>query len=188
MKHLAAIAAVFTLIAPAGASAHFLPHRHGLTRAERVAYFERSVRHDRGALDFFKRTLTSVHESRERQVFGRLVQWHREALRWHRDLLGRARLALEREQVRREAASLPPHHRAWDCIHGYEGSWSDAGAPYYGGLQFGYSEWMTYGYPYTHVTTANLASPLQQEWAAERYWRVSGFHPWPQTARYCGLL
>ena len=83
---------------------------------------------------------------------------------------------------------LPAHYRDWLCIHRYEASWADDGAPYWGGLQFGYNEWRTYGEPYTHVATANLASPLEQMWAAERYYDVSGFSPWPNTARACGLL
>jgi hypothetical protein len=87
------------------------------------------------------------------------------------------------------APTYPPHYRQWQCIHGFEGSWTDSGAPYWGGLQFGYSEWMTYGYPYTHVTTADQASPLDQMWAAERYYQAgAGFSPWPNTARACGLL
>src|SRR5207302_1578247 len=36
--------------------------------------------------------------------------------------------------VRRQALH-PPHLSAWLCIHQYEGSWTDDGAPYYGGLQ-----------------------------------------------------
>lgn len=108
-------------------------------------------------------------------------------------------------------AHNPPHLADWMCIHtaikdgrwsttldyvggGYhvsgngEGSWTDGGWPYYGGLQFGYNEWLTYGYPYTHKRYANLATPLQQIWAGVRYWRVSGFWPWPKTARACGLI
>jgi hypothetical protein len=89
---------------------------------------------------------------------------------------------------RRNGLGRPPHYQQWLCIHSHEGSWTDPGAPYYGGLQFGYKEWQRFGKPYTGVETANLASPIQQMWAAERYWRLSGFYPWPNTARMCGLL
>jgi len=82
----------------------------------------------------------------------------------------------------------PPQKGNFLCIHGHEGSWSDMGAPYYGGVQFGYNEWNRFGYPYTGKQYAYQATPLEQLWAAYRYWRVSGFHPWPQTARMCGLL
>lgn len=86
------------------------------------------------------------------------------------------------------ASALPAHYRDWLCIHRYEGAWTDAGAPYWGGVQFGYSEWQRYGAPYTGAVTANLATPLQQMWAAERYYHDAGFRPWPNTARACGLL
>ena len=32
-------------------------------------------------------------------------------------------------------AAHPPHKRGWLCIHRFEGSWSDDGDPYWGGLQ-----------------------------------------------------
>ena len=91
-------------------------------------------------------------------------------------------------KYRRQGGGRPPHYHQWLCIHSHEGSWRDDGAPYWGGVQFGYNEWRRFGMPYTGVATANLASPMQQMWAAERYWRVSGFHPWPRTARMCGLI
>lgn len=95
-----------------------------------------------------------------------------------------------KEAVRqlKAATALPPHYQAWLCIHRYEGSWTDSGSPYWGGLQFGYNEWHRFGTPYTGADTANLASPIQQMWAAERYYRLSGFYPWPNTARDCGLI
>jgi hypothetical protein len=81
---------------------------------------------------------------------------------------------------------LPPHYYAWLCIHSHEASWSDSGDPFWGGLQFGWHEWQTYGSMY--APTADQATPLQQMWAAEHYWAVSGFWPWPNTARMCGLI
>jgi hypothetical protein len=36
---------------------------------------------------------------------------------------------------------------------------------------------------------ANNWSPLEQMWVAERAYRSGrGFYPWPNTARYCGLI
>jgi hypothetical protein len=35
---------------------------------------------------------------------------------------------------------------------------------------------------------ANRWSALEQMWVAERAHRTRGFYPWPNTARYCGLL
>jgi hypothetical protein len=75
---------------------------------------------------------------------------------------------------------------AFMCIHSHEGSWTDDGAPYWGGLQFGWSEWQRFGGMY--AAQANYATPEQQIQAGINYWRVSGFNPWPNTARMCGLL
>ena len=37
--------------------------------------------------------------------------------------------------------------------------------------------------------TANHWTPLEQMWTAERARRSGrGFYPWPNTARFCGLI
>ena len=92
-------------------------------------------------------------------------------------------------QVRRVALN-PPHKSEWLCIHRYEGSWSDQGTPYYGGLQMDISFQRHYGrYLLSRKGTANHWSPLEQMWVAERAFRSGrGFYPWPNTARYCGLI
>jgi hypothetical protein len=87
-------------------------------------------------------------------------------------------------------AARPPHRRAWLCIHHYEGSWRDGGDPYWGGLQ------MDRGFMHSYAARdllrrglANSWSPLEQMWVAERAYRSGrGFYPWPNTARYCGLI
>jgi hypothetical protein len=84
----------------------------------------------------------------------------------------------------------PPHLRAWRCIHKYEGAWRDPNAPYYGGLQMDLSFQRRYGGSLLRRKgTANHWSPYEQMWVAERAHRTGrGFHPWPNTARYCGLI
>ena len=86
-------------------------------------------------------------------------------------------------------AEHPPHMRAFLCIHHYEASWTDTGAPYYGGLQ------MDLGFQHTYAPwllrmkgTANHWTPLEQIWTAEKALKTRGFWPWPNTARFCGLL
>lgn len=87
-------------------------------------------------------------------------------------------------------AARPPHRRAWLCIHHYEGSWHDSGDPYWGGLQ------MDRGFMHSYAARdllrrglANSWSPLEQMWVAERAYRSGrGYCPWPNTARYCGLI
>ena len=84
-------------------------------------------------------------------------------------------------------AKHPPELQNWLCIHRYEGSWADAGSPYWGGLQMDLSFQATYGgWLLRHKGTADHWSPLEQIWVAVRAARVRGFSPWPNTARYCG--
>jgi hypothetical protein len=109
----------------------------------------------------------------------RSLAYRRWALRvWH----GRA------AEARRHALN-PPHKRQWLCIHHYEGSWKDPSAPYYGGLQMDLEFQATYGRPLLRRKgTADHWTPIEQMWVAERAHRTRGFWPWPNTARYCGLL
>jgi hypothetical protein len=88
-----------------------------------------------------------------------------------------------------EAARHPPHLRQFLCIHRYEASWRDGGAPYYGGLQMDLGFQESYGgWLYTRKGTADHWSPLEQIWIAEKALRSRGFWPWPNTARSCGLI
>jgi hypothetical protein len=83
----------------------------------------------------------------------------------------------------------PPHLAAFTCIHHFEGSWKDTGAPFWGGLQMDYGFQQTYGgWLLRSKGTANYWTPLEQIWTAEKAVQSRGFHPWPNTARYCGLI
>jgi len=83
----------------------------------------------------------------------------------------------------------PPHKAQWLCIHRYEGSWTDPGSPYWGGLQMDWGFMSTYGHDLLRRKgTADHWTPHEQMWVAERAWRTRGFYPWPNTARYCGLI
>lgn len=109
----------------------------------------------------------------------RSIAYRRWALR-----LWRARAARARAR-----ALNPPHRKQWLCIHHYEGSWTDPNAPYYGGLQMDREFQATYGPDLLRRKgTADHWTPLEQMWVAERAYRTRGFWPWPNTARYCGLL
>ena len=87
-------------------------------------------------------------------------------------------------------AQHPPHARAWACIHRFEGAWTDPSGPYYGGLQMDLGFQRTYGRSLlARKGTADNWTPLEQMWVAERALRAGrGFYPWPNTARYCGLI
>jgi len=140
------------------------------------------------------------------RVFQQMIDRYRhETWRWQR-LMGRPLMTRlsnpppevtdkiaewKRVAVRtRRAALNPPHKRQWLCIHHYEGSWSDPNPPYYGGLQMDLSFQRRYGgWLLRRKGTAEHWTPLEQMWAAERAHRSGrGFYPWPNTARYCGLI
>ncbi len=100
-------------------------------------------------------------------------------------------LKKERNETVAKLAILarPPHYEQWMCIHGYEGSWTDPNAPYYGGLQMDTEFQRTYGHDlYKKKGTADHWTPIEQMWVAERAYKTRGFWPWPNTARYCGLI
>jgi len=92
--------------------------------------------------------------------------------------------------ARKRFVAGPRHKAQWLCIHRYEGSWRDGGAPYWGGLQMDMSFMRTYGAHLLRTKgTADRWTPLEQMWVAERAHRSGrGFGPWPNTARACGLL
>jgi hypothetical protein len=101
---------------------------------------------------------------------------------------------LRAEQAERRAKH-PPHRRQWQCIHRYErhprqGWRTRTGNGFYGGLQMNIAFQREYG---SHLLrrkgTADRWSPIEQMWVAERAHRSGrGFHPWPNTARSCGLI
>ena len=91
--------------------------------------------------------------------------------------------------ARRQALN-PPHKRQWLCIHRYEAPWhAHTGNGYYGGLQMDVGFQRFYAPSLLRTKgTADHWSPLEQIWTAERALKSRGFWPWPNTARYCGLL
>ncbi len=136
------------------------------------------------------------------------ISWHRSKT-WHwQDIAGRTRTPTvyaekhtssaaylawierlwshRRITARRLAASHPAiaHLSLWLCIHRGEGSWTDGGSPYYGGLQ------MSYGWDGL-VTDASLLSPYEQMRAAELGYARSGYSrawlegQWPNTSPPC---
>jgi hypothetical protein len=110
-------------------------------------------------------------------------------LRWVRNLWQTRAARAERQ------AMNPPHRAAWLCIHRYErnpaqGWRTHTGNGYYGGLQMDIHFQRAYGPELLRRKgTANRWSAAEQMWVAERAYRSGrGFYPWPNTARYCGLI
>lgn len=83
----------------------------------------------------------------------------------------------------------PPHKAALMCIHRFEGSWTDPNAPFWGGLQMNLGFQAHYGgWLLRTKGTADHWTELEQIWTAEKAIPSRGFYPWPNTARYCGLI
>jgi hypothetical protein len=112
---------------------------------------------------------------------------HSPSLAYRRMVLG---LWTTRAQAVQRTAQNPPRLKEWLCIHRYEGAWNDPNAPYYGGLQMDWSFMQAYGPTLLrHKGTADHWTPLEQIWVAERAFESGrGFYPWPNTARWCGLI
>jgi hypothetical protein len=80
-------------------------------------------------------------------------------------------------------------YERWRCIHHEEGPWNDPAGPYYGGLQADLAFQRTWAPAFLERWgTADRWPVWAQLLMAERAHRVRGFHPWPNTARNCGLL
>lgn len=95
-----------------------------------------------------------------------------------------------RRMVRARLSTNTYVERAFLCIHRYEGSWTDSGAPFWGGLQ------MDKGFQSYYGGWALRAFGTADKWpvsvqiatAIRAYKSGRGFRPWPNTARTCGLL
>lgn len=143
------------------------------------AYWSRRVREYRAGTEHW---LTVVRGRPARDLSRSLAAESAQQLR------GLALLWRERDHAAWTTAHHPPMLRAWYCIHRYEGSWTDHGAPYWGGLQMDYSFQSSYGpWLLRHKGTADHWTSLEQIWTAVRAWRVRGFSPWPNTAADCGV-
>jgi hypothetical protein len=105
------------------------------------------------------------------------------------------RLWKSRAAKERRIAQNPPRRAQWLCIYRHErhprqGWATRTGNGYYGGLQMDISFQRTYGgWLLRRKGTADRWTNIEQIWVAERAYRSGrGFHPWPNTARYCGLI
>jgi hypothetical protein len=139
-------------------------------------YFVKRIKHYRSTTLKLQRVMG--HRVRFRRLAGASIE--------HAHKVWRKRAVVAQKRFLRG----PAHKSAWLCIHRYEGAWSDGGSPYYGGLQMDISFQASYGgILLASKGTADNWTPLEQMWVAERAFRSGrGFYPWPNTARYCGLI
>jgi Transglycosylase-like domain len=148
-------------------------------------------------------------------LLGEIAKARRETWRWERLMrlpLTQARRVAERSNdrehrllilkgwkqkaaKRRRQAQHPPFKSAWLCIYRHErhprmGWRTLTGNGFYGGLQMDLAFQRIYGADLLRKKgTANRWTALEQIWVAVRAHRSGrGFYPWPNTARYCGLI
>ena len=150
-------------------------------------------------------TTTTELQWTQRDIQRQIDRYRHETWRWQRTMGRNLTLSLKDPPPNVEAkiavwkqvaldtrwrAQNPPHKRQWLCIHHFEGAWTDPNPPYYGGLQMDLTFQRRYGGGLlSRKGTADHWTPLEQMWAAERAHRSGrGFYPWPNTARYCGLI
>jgi len=178
-------------------------HRTGFSRAAARTH---SLPYANWILKVWKTRARTLHIRAKRWMAQRMLSLRVSVKQWRsamgaksprRELSASGSLEFRFNQWRRLARQThaqyrnPPQKANFLCIHRFEGSWTDRDSGHnghYGGVQMGKDEWDKFGRPYTHKEYPYQASMLDQLWAAYRYWLVSGFSPWSQTAPNCGLL
>jgi len=181
------------------------------TQSARTARASTDPAYRRWVLRLWTRRSSHVQRRAARWLVAKTNEYRREVEHWQRvmgvrsqpvrrlqsasagTLRNRKREMLEwRRKAARTSrrAAHPPRLPSWLCIHRFEGSWTDRGGPYYGGLQMDLSFQRHYGgYLLRTKGTADRWTPTEQIWVAEKAYRSGrGFHPWPHTARVCGLI
>jgi hypothetical protein len=178
------------------AQAHFLYHHKHLDLQHRIAYFKRSIEHDKLAIKWTREARYNLRHARGLQsensyavALSELQKFHRASLRWHESLLSLYEGKWNALHPPVQSLSIS-HQSAWLCIHSHEGSWTDGGSPYYGGLQMDMEFQATYGGSLLNTKgTADHWTPDEQMAVAEKaYESGRGFYPWPNSARICGLI
>lgn len=159
-----ACAFVFTGTAPA-AEMQFLAHGSRLTVAQKVAYFERSVKHEGDVMRFL--TAADAPRTAERP---KLVRWYTKALRWHRHLLADYRAKLEPQSPRAYARLLALAQgwsgyewEALDTIVGHESSWNPC-RHYPSTTDCGYTGASACGIPQRNPCPASWRGRLAASW------------------------
>lgn len=175
------------------------------SKVSRLAYDTTSVAYAKWSLKKWMTLSGHLHARARKWMAKRITTYQKSVHRWSRSM-GRSRpgrqltsaggIEARFDQWRKMAGHVytqyinPPEKSQFECIHRFEGSWTDRDSGHnghYGGVQMGKAEWDKYGKPYTGKDYPYQASKSDQLWAAYRYYLVSGFDPWPQTRLDCGL-
>lgn len=173
------VVVLLALICAGVATASTTSQLHRRARTQRQI-----ISHDHGALRFCK-----AHHPARKFCTMRHKKFWRAQIRWTRRELGETLLIL---RVRSRPKPVPVSYGApsWFvqqalCVHSHEGSWTDTGDPFWGGMQFMLGTWERAGgsgYP-------SDASPEEQIYRAYVIYRSDGnsWQEWPNTSRMCGL-
>lgn len=136
-------------------------------------------------------SLRKIYPGRVTRSFARATgDTGRETLRlWQRRSALAALAVAEHDQ---NLVAIPTSLNAsFLCIHHYEGAWNaNTGNGYYGGLQMDLAFQGRYGADFGRRwgTADNWPVWAQLQAAVRAYQSGRGFHPWPNTARACGLI
>lgn len=184
MKLLIALSVVaVTMIATSTAQAQTLRLYHRpwteMTKPMKIHYLKRQIHHDNSIIRYWHN-----HRSLATAKTALWVKWAHTSLR-----------IAQKSLHKLSAPVISGDMSAWLCIHRYEGSWTDPNGPYWGGLQMDLGFQETYGGEFLRkLGTADHWPVAIQLLVARRardgYGRYGprGYSPWPNTARYCGLL
>jgi len=179
MAVLSVIAATMIATSTTRAATLQVKHRpfNTMTRQQKINYLKKQAFHDHSIIRFWKN-----HPTLHTAELTSAVHWARTSLRI----------------VQKNLHKLLAVHRLagsdlsiWMCIHSYEGAWNDPNAPYWGGLQMDLSFQQTYGSDFMRTFHGTADKwPVWAQITAARRARDSGrgYSPWPNTARYCGVL
>lgn len=182
-------------IATPAKATQLLPRDHrirDLPLKNQANWYRKNIHHAKATLRWWKNQGSELLES---SVSYRRTR--KADIRYHQNLLRNAQRKYNSVLASIEFAARPyylriyPRHlSAWNCIHRYEGSWTDPNAPYYGGLQMDWNFMSTYGSDLlAKKGTADNWTPLEQMQVAENALAHGrGFYPWPNSARMCGLI
>lgn len=183
MKRLAFATIAVWLTAAGGTAQAHVPRWHGphtpgytiINLRERVAHDTKVAKHADGKWRHFGNEWARFVQS-SLSIVVRLEHQHD--------------IVLAKKGLARYEAQIGSYS-AWACIHSKEGAWTDSGDPFWGGLQMDRGFMTTYGRDMikAYGGYANLWHPYDQMIVAERaHDSGRGYGPWPNTARYCGLL
>lgn len=170
-----------------------------LTLKQQKWLWQADIKHAQKMVRHFKPLLRKPVVGNWRLLSYVVDSYAKNQYRYHSHLLQYAIRKLKAVNIKLAVRQYPvPRniYNAFLCIHSHEGSWSDSGDPYWGGLQMDRSFMNTYGYDMIkrYGGYANIWPPDAQVLVAYRAFSGfngfggRGFYPWPNTARACGLI